>query len=804
MSDSSFPAEPTVDREPDTAAGPLLDRSSAIPPGAGFPAPAAFFVAAFLLAVAVISVYAVGLRAPFIFDDIPCIVNNPSIRHVFPLWEERPGSGPLWPPQDFTTAGRPLVNLSLALNVATGGLSPIGFHIFNVATHWLSALLLWAIVRRTLRLEYFGGRFSWSADWLALATALVWAVHPLHTEAVEYVSQRTELLMALFYLSTIFGALRYWTATAGGPRFGWLLLTTTACLCGMACKEVTVTVPVVVLLFERTFVTRSFMKALRRSWPLYLGLAFGWVLLAMLNIHGPRAASAGFHLGVSPITWWCTEAKVLLLYLKLAIWPRPLVIHYEVPYVDTVRAAWPSVLGVGVFGILTLVLVWKNRAVGFLLASIWLVLSPTLVVPVITEVAAERRMYLPLASLCALAIVDGFTVLGRISRRFTIDGRADSRAPTVITAIGAMGVVLAFAIVSARRVMTYQDALALWQDALPQQPHNYVVHTNLGVEYINAGRFEEAIGELREAARLATMNQPKIHTELATALAKSGRHAEAAEEFREVLRLDANYFERMRVQQGLAISLINAGRLEEGVAEFERIVLEYPESADAQNNLGLALLKKGDARQAVPHFQQTVRLRPDSAQAYFNLGLALAKNHLPREAIKPLEQALRLQPNYPQIHAELGRALLDAQQPNAAIDELQRALTVDPKNGALHADIGRALAGAARWREAAVEYQQALELGDKSPGIHRLFGVALMNSSRLQYALAQFELALSADPSDAESLFDSTKIYAQLHQNEEAIAAAERALELSRKNGPESLTQQIDAWLVEIRGRQKK
>jgi tetratricopeptide (TPR) repeat protein len=653
-------------------------------------------------------------------------------------------------------------------------------------------------------LEYFDGRFSLSADWLALSTALVWAVHPLHTEAVEYVSQRTELLMTLFYLSTIYGALRYWTATAGGHRFGWLLLTTAVCLCGMACKEVMVTVPVVVLLFERTFVTRSFAQALRRSWPLYIGLTVGWALLATLNIHGPRAASAGFHLGVSPITWWCTEAKVLLLYLRLAIWPWPLVIHYDVPYVDTVCAAWPSVMVAGAFGILTLTLVWKNRPAGFLLSTVWLILSPTLVVPVITEVAAERRMYLPLAALCTLAIVGGFSVLGQIARRFTTATRANSQAPAVITAIATMGVVIAFVVVGARRVMTYQDALALWQDALPHQPHNYVVHTNLGVEFINAGRFEEAIDELREAARLATINQPKIHTELATALAKSGRHAEAAEEFREVMRLDANYYERERVHQSLAISLINAGQLEEGIAEFERIVLEYPEWADAQNNLGLALLKIGDARQAVPHFQQTVRLRPDSAQAHYNLGLALAKNHLSREAIKSFEQALRLQPHYPQVHAELGQALLDAHQPNAALDELQRALAVDPKNGALHAHIGRALAGAGRWREAAVEYQQALELGDKSPGIHRLFGVALMNSSRLQYALAQFELALSVEPNDAESLFDTAKIYAQLHQDEQAIAAAERALERSRKNGPESLTEEIHAWLVEIRGRQKK
>ena len=248
--------------------GHVAPRSSFLP----LPGPAALAIAALLLGVAVVLTYGWALRAPFIFDDIPTIVNNPSIMHVFPLWDEGPGSGPLWPPQDFTTAGRPLVNLSLAVNLAVAGPRPLGFHIFNLATHLLSAIILWGIVRRALLLPYFAGRFARSADFLALGVALVWALHPLQTEAVEYVTQRTELLMALCYFATLYGALRYWTTTSEGGRFGWLLLTVLSCLAGMACKEVMVTAPVVVLLFERTFVAGSLRGAVRRSWPLYLGL----------------------------------------------------------------------------------------------------------------------------------------------------------------------------------------------------------------------------------------------------------------------------------------------------------------------------------------------------------------------------------------------------------------------------------------------------------------------------------------------------------------------------------------------------
>ncbi len=484
--------------------------------------PAALAFAAAVLGTAILLTYGWTLRTPFIFDDVACIVNNPSIMYLFPLWDEGPGSGPLWPPQDFTTAGRPLVNLSLAINVAFDGLNPLGFHIFNLAMHWFATILLWAIVRRTLLLPYFGQRFTRSADLPALCVALLWALHPLQTEAVQYVSQRTELMMAVFYLSTLYCALRYWTTATEGGRIGWPILAAISCLAGMACKEVTVTVPIVVLLYERTFVTGSLVTALRRSWPLYAGLSVGWILLALLNVHGPRSASAGFHLGVSPVVYWCTECEVLLLYLKLAVWPWPLVIHYGIPFCDSFAAAWPWVLSVALLACGTLWLLWRNSPAGFLFAVVWLVLSPTLVVPVVSEVAAERRMYLPLAALCSFVVVEVYDALVRFfSSRPSGEGRRPFvRRPVVFLGVFTLAVAAILSLMSVRRLSAYREALILWQDALRHQPDNYVVHTNLGVEYINAGRYEEAIDELRKADRLATSNRPKIHTELATALAR--------------------------------------------------------------------------------------------------------------------------------------------------------------------------------------------------------------------------------------------------------------------------------------------
>ncbi len=246
----------------------------------------------------------------------------------------------------------------------------------------------------------------------------IWALHPLQTEAVIYITQRTELLVGLFYLATLYASLRYWRANSRGTRITWCSFAFLSCLAGMASKEVMVTAPVMVLLFELIFVAGTFRQALRKSAPLYCGLFASWGLLLALNIGGPRSGTAGFDLGISVFTWWLTQAKVLWLYLKLVIWPYPLVIHYQIPYLTSLSVAWPWLLGSMTLGLFVLVLVYRRASLGYVLAWVIVILSPTLLVPITTEVAAERRMYLPLAALVVMFVASGYQLFRMAQARF--------------------------------------------------------------------------------------------------------------------------------------------------------------------------------------------------------------------------------------------------------------------------------------------------------------------------------------------------------------------------------------------------
>jgi protein O-mannosyl-transferase len=598
---------------------------------------AAITVGSLALAAAVAAVYGPAVDSPFIFDDATSVVNNPSIRRLWPLVDFSSDLSPLSPPRGLPTSARPVVNLSLALNYGFGRLNPMGYHVVNMVVHTFSALLLWAIVYRTLRSAYFRGRFDGVAGWLSFVAALLWAVHPLATETVNYVTQRTELVMACFYLLTLLAGLRYWAAESSASRTAWLLLATVACLLGMLSKEVMVSAPLVVLLFERTFLAGSFGRALRDSWPLYLGLALTWIPLLGIIWYGPHTPNAGFDLEVPAAAWWYTQAKVLFVYLKLVVWPWPLVIHYEMPYLDSFAAGWPWALAAALLVAATLLLVWRRTAVGFVGACVLAILAPTFLIPMANEVAAERRMYLPLAAIVPCLVVAGYALADRLARylRLRVGRTSVGQIPIATTVVAALAVAGTFGLASAGRSAMYQDELLLWHDAALHQPDNYTVRYNHGTLLAIAGRNQQAIAQFEEALRLRP-NSADAHFNLARALAESGLRPEAIGHYQQALRLNPEF---AAAHNNLGLLLAGAGEAQAAIGHYEEAVRLVPDFAAAHSNLGIELAGAGRMQEAIEHFEQALELKRD-VDAYVNLAAVYAQAGRGAEAIAMAEKAL--------------------------------------------------------------------------------------------------------------------------------------------------------------------
>jgi len=596
-------------------------------------------VVAILLAACVGVIYSRALHAPFVFDDQSTVLSNPSITQLWPLVGDDSQRGPLNPPPQFCTAGRPLVNLTLALNYHFAGFDPSGYHVFNFVLHTLSALILWGLVRRTLQLPYFDGRFVRAANLLALVSALIWVAHPLHTETLIYVTQRTELLVSFFYLATLYASLRYWQATAQARRVAWLITATLACLAGMASKEVMVSSPVMVLLFERTFIAGSFRRAWLQSWMLYVGLSLGWVLLFTLHVGGPRSHSVGFGLGVPAYAWWLTQTRVLLTYLKLAVWPWPLSLHYQEDYLTSVSDAWRTLLPVALLVGLTALLAWRRTATGFVLLWMFAILSPTLVVPITTEVAAERRMYLPLAALVPWSVAGAYSFFEQ-KRAASVAGQpaANSRKTLAILLVCGTAIALIFGLVSSRRLNAYRDSVSLWFDTALHQPYSSTVRINLGMALMEAGRPSDAAQQFAAAAQLKP-SAADAWNNLALASISTGRPAEAVTAAERAVELSPDFAE---AHNNLAVALSGVERNAESIEHFEQALRLKPDYIDARMNLGLALAHAGDNVRTIELLAVVVRLRPELLAAYGPLVRAYAAVGQQAEALATAHTALRV------------------------------------------------------------------------------------------------------------------------------------------------------------------
>ena len=574
------------------------------------------------LAALAIAAYGGTFSVPLLHDDGFAIASNASIRHL--------GTA-LVPPVGTTVGGRPVLNLSLAANYAVSGTAVGSYHAVNLAIHILAGLTLFGIVRRTL-----APRTGASAFAVAFSASLLWTLHPLQTESVTYIVQRAESLMGLFYLLTLYCFIR--GAGAGGPgRFWWLAASVFACLLGMGTKEVMVSAPLVVLLYDRTFLAGGFREAFRRRWRLYAGLAATWLILALVVLSGKgRGGNAGFGSGVA---WWryaLTQSEAIAHYLRLCFWPHPLIFDYGSALVR------PS-LGVLPYALLIMAMVaavaWalvRRPAIGFLGASFFAVLAASSsVVPVATETMAEHRMYLPLAAVAVLVVLGIHRWLGR------------GTLPLCL----ALAAGLSWA--TWQRNGTYRSSEEIWSDTVAKRPENERAQYNLGcILQAKPGRLGDAVAHYEEALRLKP-GYAEAHNNLGNALDSLGRTTEAIAHFEEALRLKPNYVE---AHNDLGIALGSVGRTPEAIEQYEEALRLKPDFFQASFNLGNALDSLDRTPEAIEQYEQALRIKPDDATIHFYLAGALLRTPgRIHDAAAHLREVVRLQPDNQQARQILAR-----------------------------------------------------------------------------------------------------------------------------------------------------
>lgn len=725
-------------------------------------------VASVAIVAAIACAYSNSFWGSFVFDDENSIVSNFNIRQWDTAWANS------------LSGMRPVVDLSLAMNYQVSQLAPWSYHVVNLLVHITAALLLLALIRRTLLSPRLAPTFGPHAIWPAMLAAMLWGLHPLQTQAVTYVVQRGESMMAMFYLLTIYLGLRGMESQP--HRKAWWSAAIAACALGMGTKQVMVTAPLAMLLYDRVFVSESWKSVFRRHWPLYAGLAATWAVLVLIMHSTSSGASAGA--GLKLFSWQqysLTQFGVIMHYLRLAVWPAGLCLDYNWPIAQSTLDILLPGAAIVLLLILTALALWKKPAIGFAALMFFLILAPTSTIMPIADVAVEHRMYLPLAPLAALAAAGVYWLSRRLAR-----GRAVVAAAVLCLLLAAAG---ALGYLTFQRNADYYSAAEMWRDVAVKRPRNARAFTLMGYYLVRQGKSDQAEQAYLKALEIRPGYAEPLNN-LGLIYAGRGEHERAIECFEQSIK-DWNTYAEAHLN--LAHSLQALGRADDALKQLALAAggSHTPAHAQAEHEFGLALMARKEFRQAVGHLREAVRLRGDVGLYHYSLGKCLeqqedAENAGPgarrdlSPAVSCYVRAVALDAGSYEPHYALAKALARQGRKDQALEQGRAALAIRPTSAEANFLVGDMLEQqGGDLKEVVQYYLRTLDNQTDHVDAHTNLAIILAQTGHIPEAKEHFLKAVALAPNSAQANLNLGQFYQMAQDIEPARACYQKALGLA-------------------------
>ncbi len=566
-----------------------------------------------LLSVVGFAIYHPALSSTFHFDDRINIMNNPAIKDLSTFLH--PGGN------------RYIAYLSFAIDYLLHGLDPFGYHLTNIIIHILNATCVYILVNLTFMtpaLREWLQRTTPSPTAIALTSALLFLSHPVQTQAVTYISQRFTSLATLFYLLSLISYIKARSANAViKPLY---ILSILSAILAMKTKEISLTLPFTVLLYEYTFIARGFKRGLIHSIPFFLLLPM--IPLELLTGDGDgdvweRMRTQQIR-DLQTLPWnvyLVTQIRVIVTYLRLLIFPAWQNLDYDYPIFTSVLDMEVLLSLILISSLLVLGIYIFRRArrkgdgYGILvfwgIAWFFITLSVESLVP-IQDVINEHRLYLP-----SVGMVVAFC--GVLNHGLQRAGLTTFWQGLVVALL-----VFILGVTAWKRNLVWKDELTLWSDVVAKSPHKARGYNNLGLAYADRGRMDDAIEAFRRAIELEP-DHARAHNNLGLAYYRKGRRDRALSEYTLALRLDP---ELPEAHFNLANLYLATGRIDEAIEEYRTALRLKPAYPKAHNNLGNAYARAGRLDDAIEEYKKALSLDKDLAEARYNLELLRTRKGL--------------------------------------------------------------------------------------------------------------------------------------------------------------------------------
>jgi tetratricopeptide (TPR) repeat protein len=625
---------------------------------------------AFLLLLAVLPYIGI-LRSDFAyaFDDKILILDSPYVHSFHHLREALTTTL-------FSNMGaqagipyyRPVVKLGFLLCYQLFGPLAFGFHLFSLLLNVAAVGMLFLVAERLL-----GNRVA------AFATATLFALHPVHVEAVAWISAMTDLELTLFCLLAFWCFLRI-AAPAGGNRIWAIAAMTMSFVLALLSKELAVTIPLLATIYEHFYrgdrrETRSWQKLLRYG-PLWLAF-LGYILLRVKLI-GSIGRDTGMH-PASQMEMILSALAIVGQYLGLLIWPSRLSAFHVFPASISVLA--PSVLTGGCALVLCAFLfynLWRRaRPASFGILWLFVTLTPVLNIRWMgAYVLGERFLYLPSVGFC---LVTGWAC----ATLWQSSAKRNDVVRTVVIAAACLVVALCVFRIGLR-VLDWQDDITLFTQSLRTQPNDFRLHDALGAAYWIRGDWERAEREWQTTLRLEPNSAEPLNS-LGVLYAQQKRYDQAMPLLEKAFKLNPN---DAAAHLNLGGAYAEMGKMDGAEEQFRAAVFLFPLDFNAHNLLGKLYFDSKRLIEAEQQFRQSLQCEPNLA-AYDYLGNIYMEWEDRNRAERAFKAALALKSTDSRAHFNLGLIYAATERNSQAVEELQAALTADPHNAEILAALER-------------------------------------------------------------------------------------------------------------------
>ena len=602
--------------------------------------------------------YSNTLHSSFHLDDIGSIVNNLAIRNILNLqaiWN-------FWPTRFITY-------FSVAFNYHLSQLNVFSYHLFNLAVHLSSGVLVWWFMLLTFSTPAMKAqKITKHAKLIALFVGLVFITHPIQTQGVTYIIQRAASLVTLFYLVSLSLYVKSRLLQQQGESlvasrlfyYGSLI----AVVMAMFTKEVAITLPLMVLFYETCFLKRKEDLSWKYLIPFFMTLLIiplTMFLTKSVDFIGMRRLSEDPS-NISSWQYLFTQLRVIVIYLRLIFIPINQNLDYYYPIAKNLTLLPILASFILLVSILTIAIkiFSKYSLISFGIFWFFLTLLPESSVIPIKDVIFEHRLYLPMV---------GFSFF-LVSLVYYLFENKTLKSMVVVLLI----IISCYAVLTYRRNFIWQDEFTLWNDIIHKSPKKARPYNIRGLAYYQQGSFTQAISDYNKAIEIYP-DYAEAYNNRGNAYVKQGSIPQAISDLSRAIEINPNHAE---VYYNRGNAYVEQGSIPQAISDLSRAIEINPNYVEAYNNRGNAYVKQDSIQQAISDYNKAIEIYPDYAEAYNNRGNAYVKQGSIQQAISDFNKAIEINSNYAEPYYNRGTIYGKQGNFTQAVSDYNKAIEINP------------------------------------------------------------------------------------------------------------------------------